>query len=149
MTECELVNAAEKNAQHDYGLDPARFEIEQDLVEYFARSTVTLAGFECEIFPMIVFMDIGDSAGACEKSYTGRGELYYGLITFNPEFLSKWIVCHEFAHWLAPRELKKNEVHNATFREIMVKLVQQGIGEYASWGLSSEYEKHGFRYIFA
>ena len=123
MTECELVNAAEKNAQHDYGLDPARFEIEQDLVEYFARSTVTLAGFECEIFPMIVFTEIDYAVGICERNYDRHGKVYAGVIFFDPKFLCKWTICHELAHWLDPGHPEKVADHSATFREIMVKLV--------------------------
>ena len=148
MTECERVHAAERIAQRDGGVDPALFKIERDAVEEFARSIVDLSGFKCELFPRIIFMDICGAVGLCEKFVTGRGATYYGAIYFDPRVLCKWTVCHEFAHWLDPGHPDKVADHNETYREIMIKLVQQGIGEYASWGLAAEYKRHGFRYFF-
>ena len=147
MTECEQVYAAEQKAQHDYHPGPMRFKIEQDAVEGFARSTVTLAGFECEIFPFLNFLD-SEPEGWCQKDVTSDGTTYSGAIYFDQRSLCKWTICHEFAHWLDPGHPEKVAHHNAEFREIMVKLVKHGIAEYASWGLANEYKNHGFRYIF-
>lgn len=147
MTECERVHAAEQKAQHDYRPGRTRFKIEQDAAEGFARSTIARAGFECEVFPFLNFLDC-ELEGWCHKDVTSDGATCGGAIYFDQRNLCEWTVCHEFAHWLDPGHPEKVAHHNATYREIMVKLVKHGIGEYASWGLANEYSKHGFRYIF-
>ena len=147
MTECELVNAAERIAQHVYHPGLTFFKIEQDAVEEFALSTIARAGFECEVFPFLNFLDC-ELEGWCAKDVTSDGATCGGAIYFDQQSFCKWTVCHEFAHWLDPGHPQKVKPHSATYREIMVKLVKHGIGEYASWGLAGEYKRHGFRYIF-
>ena len=147
MTECELVHEAEQNAEHYHDVDPRLFYIEQDAVEEFALSTIARAGFECYFFPMIVFMELSDAVGWCKKYVTSDGTTYHGAIYFDPRVLCKWTICHELAHWLDPGIQHEVADHNETFREIMVKLVEYGIGEWPSGRLAYEYQKHGFRYI--
>lgn len=114
----------------DLGFAPPN--LTPDELATYATNVLRDAGWVGDCVPDFV-LDVAD-----EDDVSGWHQAVTGTLHLHPRLLNPWIVLHELAHWLRPRD-----GHGPEFCGVLVGLVGAALGELAAMGLREQYRDCG------